>query len=124
MCERISRAVNSPRLDLDALINARSPACHVLSRFVGVGDDVIERSFPRAQTAAQVGAAQTAPAAATQTEFNVLHREFFFSRVFEDVNKCQMKTNTAIDLHDELLKITLGRTPNRRHLKIRFWESR
>jgi hypothetical protein len=35
-----------------------------------------------------------------------------------------MKTNTAIDLHDELLKITLGRTPNRRHLKIRFWESR
>lgn len=124
MYERISRVVNSPRPDQDASTKARLPACYVLSRFVGVGDDVIERSFPGAQTAAQVGAAQTAPAAATQTEFNVLHRELLFSRVFEDVDKCQMKTNTAIDLHDELLKITLGRTPNRRRLKNRFWESR
>ncbi len=124
MCERISRAVNFSRINQDAFTSVRSPACHVLFRFVGVGDDVIKRSFPGAQTAAQVGAAQTAPAAATQTEFNVLHRELFFSRVFEDVNKCKMKTNTAIDLHDELLKITLGRTPNRRHLKIHFWESR
>lgn len=124
MWPRIFRAENFPRPDHDASTKARAPACHVLSRFVGVGDDVIERSFPRAQTAAQVGAAQTAPAAATQAQFNVLNREFFFSRVFEDVDKCQMKTNTAVDLHDELLGITWGRTPNRRCLKIRFWESR
>ena len=76
-----------------------SERANILFRLISIRKNALERSLTSAQTTAQVGAAQTASAAAPQRQLHFCNGAFFLARVFEHVDKCDLITNTAINMH-------------------------